>query len=830
MTNSSVMSNSSIVSGSTGLMNSSAGQNSLNIDLEFDLSFSSLFQSLIDSVVEQSGTAKEYGMTWERFGPMISYCCSLYGVSCLLVTVILNRTMVLASSNIRTGQQQNRQKLVYNLKKGTVFGLRALTIIILLNNLWNCLIVLKLTGVNSEVTPWYVKFLPDNLHNYDSENVWFAKYIPKQLFGYNPDDYPANSYMATPKDSPTIGPSTVIYWSVFLGACLLVFVETFSSTILGEKRYVSAGFTLFELSAGFHEQSSAAPFLPSLTIHKPTEGLVIICIYLILCHLNNHVGSIINNNKYRLIPLTILGIGLLGYFANSIRQHSTFDISVPCVMALFPQLVTCIGVLVAGVIFLLAIIANGFDIGALNYGRLFFNEDDNISPQERFNVGLDDDFLTALVSFGQLAVTLAGKSCYITELSLVNVEPETYIERSIWTFLKSQVRSFRKLPQDRRPNRDNLLAYLKDHKISGYNNIITNPSKRLLSDGSYNIDDDDLEYYNEFRVSNMSIHRKRFVFVTRIYINLIQLIKGLVIDKFIRSYIPYLVKVYILRIQLSGTFRKNMIETDDEFEARKQSVPTFLRRYVRKLQPVESVIPSPVLEDEDSAKVQLGQFTDQQLRNEYVSILQGEDIAEIDESEDFLENAESELEIESDFSDIESIDLTQSVVNSARRPNPSSDNIQLAINELFTPQGLQEFIQSPLESSVLQKHLTYDGILTRSKYNKMVKSAEDVKDEAGKLLELIIEKRGEELKDILDGKELPKEHKKIEDDGDSIDDFADSKFDCVICQTNTREIITWPCRCFAICESCRLSLVSKGMEGCVCCRRDVEGVSKVFVP
>ncbi|KAK7682903.1 hypothetical protein QCA50_013936 [Cerrena zonata] len=244
-----------------------------------------------------------------------------------------------------------------------------------------------------------------------------------------------------------------------------------------------------------------------------------------------------------------------------------------------------------------------------------------------------------------------------------------------------------------------------------------------------------------------------------------------------------------------------MIETDDEFEARKQSVPTFLRRYVRKLQPVESVIPSPVLEDEDSAKVQLGQFTDQQLRNEYVSILQGEDIAEIDESEDFLENAESELEIESDFSDIESIDLTQSVVNSARRPSPSSDNIQLAINELFTPQGLQEFIQSPLESSVLQKHLTYDGILTRSKYNKMVKPAEDVKDEAGKLLELIIEKRGEELKDILDGKELPKEHKKIEDDGDSIDDFADSKFDCVICQTNTREIITWPCRCFAICES-----------------------------
>lgn len=61
-------------------------------------------------------------------------------------------------------------------------------------------------------------------------------------------------------------------------------------------------------------------------------------------------------------------------------------------------------------------------------------------------------------------------------------------------------------------------------------------------------------------------------------------------------------------------------------------------------------------------------------------------------------------------------------------------------------------------------------------------------------------------------------------------DHVDLRLDCVICQVNPREIITWPCKCFAICEGCRLALVSKGMDGCVCCRREVGGVSKVFIP
>lgn len=53
---------------------------------------------------------------------------------------------------------------------------------------------------------------------------------------------------------------------------------------------------------------------------------------------------------------------------------------------------------------------------------------------------------------------------------------------------------------------------------------------------------------------------------------------------------------------------------------------------------------------------------------------------------------------------------------------------------------------------------------------------------------------------------------------------------CVVCQCNPRQVVLWPCRCFALCEDCRLTLAVKNFKGCVCCRRNVKSFSRVFVP
>ncbi|RKF74358.1 putative ubiquitin-protein ligase [Golovinomyces cichoracearum] len=53
---------------------------------------------------------------------------------------------------------------------------------------------------------------------------------------------------------------------------------------------------------------------------------------------------------------------------------------------------------------------------------------------------------------------------------------------------------------------------------------------------------------------------------------------------------------------------------------------------------------------------------------------------------------------------------------------------------------------------------------------------------------------------------------------------------CVICQTSTRCIIIWPCRCLSLCNDCRVTLAMNNFEKCVCCRGDVGSFSRIFVP
>lgn len=53
---------------------------------------------------------------------------------------------------------------------------------------------------------------------------------------------------------------------------------------------------------------------------------------------------------------------------------------------------------------------------------------------------------------------------------------------------------------------------------------------------------------------------------------------------------------------------------------------------------------------------------------------------------------------------------------------------------------------------------------------------------------------------------------------------------CVVCHLAAREVILWPCRCFAICDPCRVLLLMRDFDCCLCCRQPVRGYSRVYVP
>ena len=53
---------------------------------------------------------------------------------------------------------------------------------------------------------------------------------------------------------------------------------------------------------------------------------------------------------------------------------------------------------------------------------------------------------------------------------------------------------------------------------------------------------------------------------------------------------------------------------------------------------------------------------------------------------------------------------------------------------------------------------------------------------------------------------------------------------CVVCQSEPRTVLAWPCRCLSLCEDCRVSLAMNNFGSCVCCRQEVVGFSRLYVP
>ncbi|KAJ7288516.1 hypothetical protein C8J57DRAFT_1280535 [Mycena rebaudengoi] len=61
----------------------------------------------------------------------------------------------------------------------------------------------------------------------------------------------------------------------------------------------------------------------------------------------------------------------------------------------------------------------------------------------------------------------------------------------------------------------------------------------------------------------------------------------------------------------------------------------------------------------------------------------------------------------------------------------------------------------------------------------------------------------------------------------------ETRRNCIICTSEAREIICWPCRCLSMCDVCREVLASRSSASkhrCPCCRQTVEGYSRIFIP
>ncbi|KAG0081138.1 hypothetical protein BGZ92_000346 [Podila epicladia] len=70
----------------------------------------------------------------------------------------------------------------------------------------------------------------------------------------------------------------------------------------------------------------------------------------------------------------------------------------------------------------------------------------------------------------------------------------------------------------------------------------------------------------------------------------------------------------------------------------------------------------------------------------------------------------------------------------------------------------------------------------------------------------------------------------IQPSAPSDDSTIQSRLLCVVCQAEPRGVLLRPCRCLALCNDCREVLASRRFKQCPCCRSEVQGFSKVFLP
>ena len=184
-----------------------------------------------------------------------------------------------------------------------------------------------------------------------------------------------------------------------------------------------------------------------------------------------------------------------------------------------------------------------------------------------------------------------------------------------------------------------------------------------------------------------------------------------------------------------------------------------------------------------------------------------------------------------------------------RSPSPSNDIS-------FAPSQLARLLDPRTEDDrqearILAQHLNSDRIVTRSqsKHSQFFEKAHVLTSSryrplgfrpssaSGKLTpfeetevleHLLLTRRSQGASSLTEPESSNASTKSTWKEG--ADGLGASGPQCVVCQSSPRTIVAWPCRCLSLCEECRVSLAMNNFGTCVCCRQDVVGFSRLYVP
>ena len=181
--------------------------------------------------------------------------------------------------------------------------------------------------------------------------------------------------------------------------------------------------------------------------------------------------------------------------------------------------------------------------------------------------------------------------------------------------------------------------------------------------------------------------------------------------------------------------------------------------------------------------------------------------------------------------------LSRLRLSSSPTPEPQTDHTldPLHLASLLDPKTKT----ARQEAKMLAHHLAAPSITTRSQYshatkfaNAKVLTSSRFRPE-GSLIPSSGPLTPEEEAELLEYLIISRRSKPPSDgassDGLGTDGWRNGP-QCVVCQCAPRTVLAWPCKCLSLCEDCRVSLAMNNFGTCVCCRQDVVGFSRLFVP
>ncbi|VVT49274.1 uncharacterized protein SAPINGB_P002190 [Magnusiomyces paraingens] len=868
-----------------------------------------------------------------RLGALMLYLISPFSILCIVMALILNRTIAFATT---------RRPVVLSLASRLM--LRSLAVYLLFCRIYSLIQAMTCPKTGS-TSPTYVKL---------------KTYIP--------------SYFALKPGQDCPSPS--ILWNLYGSICAGHFIETFSNAIQGLPPYSESGMTLFEYSMAFQEVQSS---------HYMSMETLVLSLILSLSLITSHIFGAFNLQDYRLIPSTFFGLLFLSYFGYSIVIGRLFYFPTVCIIGYLPQLVLCTIIAICGAIYGLASFFSG---GQRNLRTSFRTVP--ISLSEDFYTCLVKVGVIALTTATK--ATYLNESVTLTHPLMTWVDKKALEDSGKksnvdeWPFGDKNgdilcpplvtVAPDGKTVVDRPDAKAEILKLRKAGKLrslkSPYDNEVPIPAnvETPPNDFKAEIDlDDSSDQQDENEYHNTSAEyafeadkgRDRFRTTYRILIVFgmlrgVTIILSSLVIRFAMRYLglKYLFKfvfgrdynednnreetqrmLNILKNQNKELFRKvsdnnsyseDGNESDDEMTA-------YLKKGFKLYEKLKSdylyqnLDEEAVDDDDDYEDIdEYGNIIEKQntskskvrktLKSEkpgkaYMNLLWGYLLPECDDSEDYVpdenfDNLENDdgystdeygYEYESDydgqhqesrqrvrqlrrrnvknyvdqvsqqrlsaFSDPDATTKTEVVISDDSRSTlselydlliPTQEDLlallapqnseqierrRMLISHLQGAASLVSGAEAPrVDISSITRGLLRSSILASNGANSSQSSAAssscasptptDVGHEGCSERHLIVtrsryaEIEWDDMQTLL--QTINERRKKYVAD----DEVRETL--CVVCQGASREIILWPCKCFALCEDCRLTLAMKSFKSCVCCRRKVKSFSKIFVP